>query len=56
MNPMEVIGALIIVGHVVGLTLVLLWIGLGMPVTVADFRIRFRQLFFGHHPKSGKMS
>lgn len=55
MNPMEVIGALIIAGHVVGLTLVILWIGLDMPVTVADFRLRFWQLLFGHHPKAGKL-
>jgi len=55
MNAMEIIGALIIAGHVIGLTLVILWIGLDMPVTVADFRLRFRQLFFGHHPKTGKL-
>lgn len=55
MNAMELIGAVIIAGHVVGLTLVILWMGLGMPVTVADFRLHFRQLFFGHHPKSDKL-
>ncbi len=32
MHSMEVIDALIIVGHVVGLTLVILWIGLEMPL------------------------
>jgi hypothetical protein len=35
--------------------LVILWMGLDMPVTVADFRLRFRQLFFGHHPGPGKL-
>ena len=51
---MEIIGALIILGHVVGITLVILWMGLDMPVTIADFRSRFRRMFFGHYSKPSK--
>jgi hypothetical protein len=51
---MEIIGALIILGHVVGITLILLWIGLGMPVKTADFTSRFRRMFFGHYSRPGK--
>lgn len=55
MNAMEIIGAIIVSVHVVGLTVVLLWMGLGMPVTVAGFRLRFRQMFFAHHPGSSHL-
>ena len=51
---MEIIGALIILGHVVGISLIILWMGLGMPVKTADFASRFRRMFFGHYSKPSK--
>ncbi|WP_169305988.1 MULTISPECIES: hypothetical protein [Acidobacterium] len=51
---LQVIGALIIAGNVIGLILVIFWMGLGMPVHFADFRERFRQTFFRHPHKPAK--
>ncbi|MFT4113037.1 hypothetical protein [Silvibacterium sp.] len=53
---LEIVGALIVLSHLMVMGALILWFGLRKPTTMEQFRTRFKQQFLGIEQKNGKRS